>query len=48
MGDIVIGRCKDHDPWPAVITNFCGYDEDEVQVYRVDFFVEKSYANLET
>lgn len=38
-GDIVIGRCLNQPPWPAVVSSFCGYDEDEVQVYRVDFFV---------
>jgi hypothetical protein len=47
-GDIVIGRCLSHYPWPGVIRSFYGYDEDEVQVYQVDFFQEKSYALLET
>lgn len=47
-GDIVIGRCHNHLPWPGVIRSFFGYDEDEVQVYTVDFFDEKSYAYLET
>ena len=47
-GDIVIGKCLNHFPWPGVIHSFYGYDEDEVQVYQVDFFQEKSYAFLET
>lgn len=47
-GDIIAGRCLGHFPWPGVIRSFYGYDEDEVQVYKVDFFQEKSFAFLET
>jgi hypothetical protein len=27
-GDIVIGKCKNNPPWPAVVRGFLGYDED--------------------
>lgn len=34
--------------WPCVVRSFLGYDEEEVQVYSVDFIGTKDYANLET
>jgi hypothetical protein len=46
VDDLVVGRCQNNIPWPAIITHFKGYDEDEVQVFTVDFIGTHSYAHL--
>jgi hypothetical protein len=35
-------------PWPCKISRFLGYDEDEVQIYQVDFLASRDIANLES
>lgn len=47
-GDILLGKCRNTPAWPCMIQAFLGYDEDEVQVYRVTFLSTNCQANLET
>ena len=47
-GDVLLGKCEDSPPWPCIISHFLGYDEEEVQIYQVNFLATLEVANLET
>jgi len=47
-GDLVLGRCRNSISWPGTINSFIGFDEEEVQVFKVNFIGYNGYACLES
>lgn len=46
-GDLVLAVCGKGPAWPARIISFRGYDEEEVEVYKIGFLGDETWAYLE-